>query len=204
MGPFHTDFAKVPMQAGTWLGTDEGQLDATSLRVLKPDSYMQRQYIAPNGWPIYVLVVYGHEKDTFHSPDQCIPGGGRLIKVREKRQIKVNGLKDPVNANIRVYKGDKDQFVALYWFVQDGKTSTSLIPHVWNLMTARIAHRNPTGALVRLIVPFAGDDYEPAVRLAEDLLNQIYPPLDETLRADNRVRSASPTGTGGSPVAVTR
>jgi EpsI family protein len=200
LGHFALDFdTAVPHQAGAWSAIDE-PMSPRDLEVLKPDSWMQRLYTDPTGRiAVSFLVVYGHEKDTFHNPDQCIPASGAPLLYQEVRQIQLPHHSKPINANLRVYgaddvKGYPPQ-AALFFFVHDGETSASLPGYIVSLLQARVMHTNPTGALVRLMVGVDPKNPEPSFTVATNLLDAVYPSLDTALRADNSVRAA-PTGRG--------
>ncbi len=44
--------------------------------MLQPDAYLGRIYRRTDGYPVDLSFVFGHRKQTFHSPGFCLLGGG--------------------------------------------------------------------------------------------------------------------------------
>jgi hypothetical protein len=97
---------ELPVRVAEWTGKDM-ELDAVSLEQLQPDDYVWRTYTDPNGIPLDFMVVYGHLKQTYHSPGFCLPGGGWQIDQKSETPSKGGGL--PIQMNLfqiqRDYEG---------------------------------------------------------------------------------------------------
>ncbi|HEY3266712.1 MAG TPA: EpsI family protein [Armatimonadota bacterium] len=167
----------LPRQVGEWSGKD-GELDQMSLDLLKPDDYLWRMYQDPRGVPLDFLVVYGHLKQTFHSPGFCLPGGGWQISAKSETPVNSDGL--PMQMNVfdisREYQGQTLKQVVLYCFMQGDHATPSIYAHNWNLLKARVQRKRATGALVRVIVPVVTTE-EAAVAEAKYFIIRIYPDL---------------------------
>ena len=168
---------KLPMQVAEWNG-EEMKLDDISLQQLQPDDYVWRTYTDPNGIPLDFMVVYGHLKQTFHSPGFCLPGGGWRIDLKSETPSKGGGL--PIQMNLfqiqREYEGHSYRQIVLYAFLQGDRATPSLITHNLNLLRAHLRHERSTGALVRVIIPVVSTD-DVALTRAKDFINRIYPDL---------------------------
>lgn len=167
----------LPTQVADWKGTDY-DLDKLSLDLLKPDDYLWRRYQDPVGLPLDFLVVYGHLKQSFHSPGFCLPGGGWQIVQKSEAPVDAGGL--PMDMNVfliqRVIEGHDLKQVVMYSFLQGDNATPSLMKHNWNLLMAHFKQTRRTGALVRVIVPVTSTE-DAAVAQAKDFISRIYPEL---------------------------
>lgn len=175
----------LPTQVGEWTAVPSqpgkginGELDKVSLDLLKPDDYVWRTYTDRIGIPLDYLVVYGHLKQTFHSPGFCLPGGGWQIMEKSDEPVSAGGL--PIDMNLfliqRVIRGQDVKQVVLYCFVQGDNATPSLVKHNWNLLMTHFKHTRRTGALVRVIIPVTSTQDE-AVARAKDFITRIYPDM---------------------------
>lgn len=167
----------LPRQVSEWKGTDH-ELDKLSLDLLMPDDYLWRSYEDPSGLPLDFLVVYGHLKQTFHSPGFCLPGGGWQIVQKSEVPVASGGL--PMEMNLfliqRVIDGQDVKQVVMYSFMQGDNATSSLVKHNWNLLMAHFKQTRRTGALVRVIIPVTSTE-DAAVARATDFITRIYPDL---------------------------
>jgi EpsI family protein len=178
---------RVARVAGPWRCVAERDLDAETRSMLAPDATLWRTYrraTAPRGaWSgeVDLLVVYGHRKQTFHSPAFCMPGSG--YEVITKRQMRLpfrgSGTGLPVNA-MTVQKGNR-RLLVCYWYVQDGEATTGLVRHTAGLLWRRLRRERASGALIRMITP-TGEADAPALHTIADFTGAVYPALKEVMR----------------------
>ncbi len=117
-------FAQVPMSLPGWQGADLGPLDRVSEEMLRPDAFMNRTY-SHNGFPVNVTVVFGHAKDTFHSPGMCLLGGGWNITHKGRREVSSGDGRDVLANQFDLQRQDARR-VVLYWYASPGETTPSL------------------------------------------------------------------------------
>ena len=172
---------ELPLVVGEWTGKDQ-DLDKLSLDLLKPDDYVLRTYRDPVGWPLDFLVVYGHLKQSFHSPGFCLPGGGWQIMQKSEEPVTTGGLPIEMNRFLiqRVIDGQGIKQVVLYCFVQGDNATPSLMKHNLNLLMAHFQQKRRTGALVRVIIPVVSTE-DVAVARAKDFITRIYPELKKRI-----------------------
>jgi EpsI family protein len=168
------------MQVGEWAGQDRGPLDETSQEILRPDAYMGRIYVNADEYPVDVSVVYGHAKETFHSPGFCLLGGGWNIIEKARRGVECGPEGDAVLANEFLLQREGEQRVVLYWYASHRETTPSWVVLQYRLLRNRVLRRPMGGALVRVTAPVAGS-VEGAARTAEDLIRELYPELREAM-----------------------
>ncbi|HEY3414276.1 MAG TPA: EpsI family protein [Armatimonadota bacterium] len=173
---------QLPLAVGEWTCKQNEDLDKLSLDLLKPDDYVFREYRDPIGWPLSFLVVYGHLKQSFHSPGFCLPGGGWQIMEKSDEPVAEGGLPIEMNRFLiqRVIDGHDYKQVVLYCFVQGDNATPSLMKHNWNLLMAHFQQKRRTGALVRVIIPVVSTE-DVALARAKDFITRIYPELKKRI-----------------------
>ena len=172
------DLSVVPMQVGGWHAKDLGPLDRVSEEMLQPDAFMDRVYVR-SGYPVDVTVVYGHAKNTFHSPGFCLLGGGWNITSKSKRSLDA-GEGMEVLANEFALQRQDDRRVVLYWYVSEGEATPSWVTFQYRLLRNRLLSRSTSGALVRVTAP-VGESEDAASGSAAELIHSLYPRLRSAL-----------------------
>jgi hypothetical protein len=84
---FPIDVKQVPETIAGFRMVEQQELDDLSKQMLTPDAYIVRNYANAAGYPVNVLVIYGHQKNTFHSPGYCLPGGGWAIQKKDVERL---------------------------------------------------------------------------------------------------------------------
>lgn len=130
---------------------DAQALDGRTLRELKADDYLSGIYTNDRGAVAYLFIAYyasQRQRQTIHSPQNCMPGGGWTMSNYRRHSIAGQG-------QINEYLIEKDdvKMLAFYWYQGRGRTQAS---EYW----ARAASMKDAmwlgrtdGALVRVIVP---------------------------------------------------
>lgn len=191
-------FAELPLQLEGWAGRDL-KMDAQVLDLLKLTDYTMRAYVPPaageNGEagayegqlrqsaaPVWLYVgYYGSQRtgSTYHSPKNCLPGGGWTFKSSEDLTGVIPGRPKAAINRVVIEKGFDKQLI-LYWYQDRGRVLASEYDAkaylIWDAMT-----KNRTdGALVRISTPIVGSE-EDAYRHALAFLQAAWPPLHEHL-----------------------
>ncbi len=149
-------FGSIAMHKAGWRATDRGPLDRQSQEMLRPDAYLDRLYVRLDGFPVDVTIVYGHAKETFHSPGTCLLGAGWSITRKARYSLDTGATGGWVDANCFSLQRGDERRVALYWYASTGETTPSWIAFQYRLLRNRLTGRPATGALVRFIAPRAG------------------------------------------------
>lgn len=180
---FPIDTKQVPATIAGFQMVDEQPLDELSLKMLTPDAFIVRNYVNEKGYPVNMLVIYGHQKNTFHSPGYCLPGGGWAIQKKEVERVPVvapDGRQYDAEMNrFLMQKNDLKQ-VVLYCFVEGGRVTPSIFRLNWYLLQDRLMHRPAMGALLRIIVPVA-DNEEHANEVARAFARELVPIVQHQL-----------------------
>jgi EpsI family protein len=172
-----TSLAQFPAQFAAWQQHDAQSLGAGQLRELKTDDYLSRTYFNDQGATAYLFIGYyasQRHRQTFHSPQNCIPGSGWTMG--NHRQHKLDG-----GGEINEYLIAKDdvRMLAFYWYHGRGRIVASDYWGRFYTVSDAIRSGRTDGALVRVIVPMGkGEADEARARAAGlDFATNLLPLL---------------------------
>jgi EpsI family protein len=175
--PKREPLVQLPQQIASWRQTDVQALSGGTLRELKADDYLSSIYSNDHGAFAYLFIAYyasQRHRQTIHSPQNCMPGGGWTMSNYQRHQLDGQG-------SINEYLIEKDgiKMLAFYWYHGRGRMVAS---EYWaraaTIKDAMWLGRTD-GALVRVIVPMGNaDDAEDLARAAGlDLVQTLLPVL---------------------------
>jgi len=156
--PDRKTFAGVPGEFGDWL-QDVRPIDPTVAEVLGADDSIVVNLKSPEGDDYNVYLAYlNAQRDgrSWHSPRQCLPGGGWKIVEQTVVNTK-SGDGRPFSYNrLIIRNGDYRQLV-YYWYDQRGrKIANEFVMKFWLIVDA-VFQKRSDGAMVRLITPIRDD-----------------------------------------------
>jgi len=169
------DFSPIPAAFGQWRGTDRGGLDRVSAEMLQPDAYLGRLYRRADGYPVDVAVVFGHRKQTFHSPGFCLLGGG--WDITRKNQVRLSGT---LQANEFYLQRKDEERLVTYWYASYRETTPSWVAFQYRLLRNRLLGRPGSGALIRLTAPIGASARE-AEEVTAELAAGLRPGLEKVV-----------------------
>ena len=159
--PERTMLAELPLEFGGWQ-TRESILDPEIATTLGADDYIVSDMVAPNGDVVNVYIAYlDRQRDgrSWHSPLQCLPGGGWEIVEREilsttrrdGREYKYNRM---------IIRENNIQMLVYYWYDQRGRKIANEFVMKFALMWDALIRQRSDGAMVRLMTPIFPDETE--------------------------------------------
>ncbi len=182
-----TAFALFPLQIGEWSGVQQAPFTPRVLEVLGVDDYVTRAYFLPDRTGAGLYIGYWKSQrqgDSIHSPLNCLPGAGfepvsqGMMNIPDPRKP---GAPDLVVNRYVVQKGIDRQLV-VYWYQSHGRIVASEYWSKFYLVADAVRLNRTDGAIVRIIVPIAGQGADAeqkadrtAVRFATDLLPKLDP-----------------------------
>lgn len=174
-GRSETDFSKMPMELGEWVGR-AGRFDEKTYEQLPSCSLLLRFYeheIHPN---IELAIVYGTDLGDFHQPEICLEGQGLRSVGKDRVQIREGGGTS-FEAVELITESDYGRRMFLFWFYSEGVSSTSLGTYKVRVFSERLRTRRvQPSALIRLSTEVLGSDEEAIdrlVRFAEEVVPYI-------------------------------
>jgi EpsI family protein len=175
--------AEFPVQLGAWQqrGADT-KFTQDVEQILRADDYLLRDYATPDGRSANFYVGYYFTQRngaTYHSPLNCLPGAGWTMRDPALIRITPAGGGTPFEANRYIIENGNDRQLLVYWYQGRGRAVASEYWGKVYTVLDSVKLRRSDGAMVRVIVPFRGNDEAAALRTAEDLAAQAAPRLPE-------------------------
>jgi len=151
------DLKDFPQNIGAWQRTGKDQiLDDETLKVLRADDYLLRDFRKPEG-PVANLYVgyYATQRSgaTYHSPLNCLPGSGWILSEPGKATIELADGTSFVANKYVIQNGDSKNLM-IYWYQGRGRNVASEYWGKVYTVLDSVRLRRSDGAMVRVIVPF--------------------------------------------------
>lgn len=157
--PERARFASLPSEFDGWQ-TETRPIDPTVAQVLGADDSIVVDLRTPEGEFYNIYMAYlDAQRDgrSWHSPRQCIPGGGWKITQHDIINAKTGDGRRFAYNRLVIENGEARQLV-YYWYDQRGrKIANEFVMKFWLILDA-VARKRSDGAMVRLIVPVSGGE----------------------------------------------
>jgi EpsI family protein len=167
--------ARLPATLGDWRQQgEEMRFGEATESVLRVSDYTQRYYSLPDGRSANLYVGYYASQRTgvtYHSPQNCLPGAGWVMREPELVEIKTPSGKVFTANRYRIENGTFDE-IMIYWYEGRGRTEASEYRDKINTVRDSALRRRSDGALVRVMTSVDGDE-ERATKAAIDLSAQL-------------------------------
>ena len=186
-------FSELPLQLGTFVGRDR-EMDEKVLELLKLTDYVMRVYTPTSAEkpqsgafegqtrqaaaPVWLYIgYYGSQRTgaTYHSPKNCLPGGGWVFKSSEPVTGVLPGQPAAAINRVVIERGFDRQLI-LYWYQDRGRVIASEYAAKGYLILDATTRNRTDGALVRVTTPVVGSEDE-AFRHAVAFVQQAFPAL---------------------------
>jgi exosortase D (VPLPA-CTERM-specific) len=156
--PERRDFAGVPSHFPGWR-SEVRPIDPSVAEVLGADDSIVVNLLSPEGAVYNLYLAYlNAQRDgrSWHSPRQCIPGGGWKIARHDVVKSRA-GDGRPFNYNRMIIENGDHRQLVYYWYDQRGrKIANEFVMKFWLIVDA-VTRKRSDGAMVRLITPIADD-----------------------------------------------
>ena len=177
-------WSRFPSVVNDWNAVGDAPLEQNVLAELKPDDYLNRDYVSGKGRALNFFVGYFNSRRNGrapHSPEWCLPGAGwNTVSTRVVSIDRGTGTSFPANEYI-VEKGDERQLV-VYWYHQGERVLSSEVKAQFYAMPDMILHGRTDTSLVRIIAPVAGNQIEGARGLAFDFARGVFPLIQKQIK----------------------
>ncbi|MCY7348750.1 MAG: EpsI family protein [Pyrinomonadaceae bacterium] len=173
--------SEMPAQLGDWRQKGgEIRFDAATESVLRTSDYTMREYVTPNNrLANFYIGYYASQRTgaTYHSPQNCLPGAGWVMKEPEYVEIKTASGK-VFTANKFIIENGVYNEVLIYWYQGRGRATASEYADKLNTVQDSVLRRRSDGAMVRVMTS-VGNSEADATRAAIDLAAQAADQLAE-------------------------
>ncbi len=183
--PILQKLSQFPHQLGEYHLSNSFQSSAETLELLGVHDYIQYNYISGIGKNVNLYVGYYRAvgvEGAYHSPKNCIPGGGWGIASVKPVTIAagLGGKKRSTVAQMLIRNGDDSQ-VVLYWYQNRGRIIASEYwEKFWLVRDALVTGRRD-GAFVRIMTAADNDHLPEAERRAKQFAEMVLPELEHYL-----------------------
>lgn len=158
--PARTSFAMLPNEFPD-MNAQIRPIDPTIVEAINADDTIIFDLSAPGEAPVNLYLAYLEtrgDRRSWHSPRQCIPGGGWQIADHRIREMTTPSGKI-LNYNRLIIQNRDQRELVYYWYDQRGrKVANEFVMKLWIIFDA-VTRKRADGAMVRLItsVPPSGD-----------------------------------------------
>lgn len=181
------DLDSLPQELPGWHATRQ-HINKATLETLGADDYIIADMENPKGEFFNLYIAYlnmqrdGH---SWHSPRQCIPGGGWKIVSHKILQTRRSDGR-PYFFNRLVIENHGQQQLIYYWYDQRGRKIANEFVMKIALIYDAIRLRRTDGAMIRLMTPIrrteptdaADERLKTFMKTLEPLLPAYIPPAD--------------------------
>lgn len=162
--PDRRDFELIPYEFGE-LDHEVRPIDAATAAVLGADDSIVVNFYDDRGEVVNLYMAYLEERRngrSWHSPRQCIPGGGWRI-TEHTISGAATSQSGAFEINRLIIENQGNRQLVYYWYDQRGrKIANEFVMQYWTVFDT-VTRKRPDGALVRLITPIdAGESVEEA------------------------------------------
>ena len=170
---------ELPAGLGEWRQRGEAiKFDKQVEDVLRTTDYTMREYSLPNGRVANIYVGYYASQRTgatYHSPQNCLPGAGWVMKDPEYIKI-VSPKGREFRAHRYVVENGIYKEVMIYWYQGRGRIEASEYLDKINTVFDSVLQRRSDGSMVRVMTSVGADEAE-AVSAGADLAGQLVDEL---------------------------
>ncbi|MGH9665584.1 MAG: exosortase C-terminal domain/associated protein EpsI [Bryobacteraceae bacterium] len=185
--PRHTPLKAFPLSLGRWQMTQQGVVEPEVEEVLKADDLMTRLYSEPgNPLSANLFVAFFESQRTGkspHSPKNCLPGSGWVPSSASIISISVPTEPKPIQVNRYVVSNGDSKSVVLYWYQSHGRVVANEYRATFFVVADAIRLNRTDTALVRVVVPVAGNDVQASTNTAVDFVQSFFGTLRQYLPA---------------------
>lgn len=166
---------EMPQTLGEWRQKgSEIRFSEQTESVLRTTDYTMREYFSADGRIANIYVGYYASQRTgatYHSPQNCLPGAGWVMKEPRTVEIETASGKK-FSANLyRIENGIYDE-IMIYWYEGRGRSEASEYRDKINTVFDSVTRRRSDGAMIRVMTSVGGDEAA-ATKAAIDLSAQL-------------------------------
>ena len=176
--------ATLPLQLGAWSTKQEFQTEKEVMDVLRADDTLSRTWGDPAGKFVTLFVAFFKSQRTGvtpHSPKNCLPGNGWVQLTDSKMYLPIPGRTNPIEVNYYIVQRGEMKQVTMYWYQSRDRVVANEFKARFYVVRDAIAYNRTDTSLVRVMVPFSGNDVQGATDTAREFAQTLFNPLSEVL-----------------------
>lgn len=179
--PLVSPLSAFPSTIGPWYQTREFPMEKEIADVLKADDTVNRVYTnSGSGQEVSLFMAFFRTQrngQSPHSPKNCLPGAGWDKVSDDLQTITVPDWPEPIHINRFVVERGSEKSVTLYWYHSHNRVIASEFSAKWWLVADAIRYHRSDTALVRVVVPVAGEAIDSATQVGVSFIQSIFPAI---------------------------
>lgn len=182
--PIKQSLSKFPVTLGEWQVSSSRESTDAVIKMLGVTDYIEFNYSTSAGQPVNFYAAFYESVGTdggYHSPKNCIPGGGWGIDAVKTVTIQAKGRQDPVTVAEMIIRNRNEYQVVLYWYQNRGRIIDSEYWEKIYLVLDAIVKKRRDGTFVRLMAPAPNGDIQQAEKTLQQFAGLAVTELDNFL-----------------------
>lgn len=163
----------IPAEMAGWRLRSTDQLDENVVSMLAATSLLARTYQRGDDRLSVFVAWYGSQSSGagFHSPTNCLPGNGWMIRKAETVDVPVDG--ERIGIRSYLIRNDDTDLTVLYWYQSGTRIVTN--EYVGRLLLFRDAllDGRRSGSLVRVVAGPDPNQVRDAIGFASELIRRL-------------------------------
>lgn len=159
--PIKQPLNNFPVHLNEWTTISSRKSTEDVIKLLGVDDYIEYNYANPEGRIINFYAAFYESVGTgggYHSPKNCLPGGGWGIdSVKTIEVPQVNG-KPPLTISEMLIRNGNEYQIVVYWYQNRGRIIASEYWEKIYLVLDAILMKRRDGTFVRLMAPVQGNN----------------------------------------------
>ncbi|MGD9948033.1 MAG: exosortase C-terminal domain/associated protein EpsI [Desulfobulbus sp.] len=154
--PIKQPLNNFPVQLDDWKTISSHKSTEEVIKLLGVDDYIEYNYANPEGRIVNFYAAFYESVGTgggYHSPKNCIPGGGWGIESVKTIEIRQSNDKPPVQVSEMLIRNRNEYQIVLYWYQNRGRIIASEYWEKIYLVLDAIHLKRRDGTFVRLMAP---------------------------------------------------
>ncbi len=174
----------LPAKIGRWDLAAEHPLEEEVVAYLRPDDYIQRDYVtAGEAVPMNLFVAYFKSLQNEygpHSPRACLPGSGWLVHDWRIVNLPVAGKPEGIPVNKYWLEKNGQSILVVYWYQNDRRAWAEEYEFKLHLLPDLLRFHKSDVSLVRIVTPVANDaSLDEPFKNASEFASTVYAQLLE-------------------------
>jgi EpsI family protein len=173
--------SEIPMQLGDWRQKGgEIRFNTATETVLRTSDYTMREFVSSGGRVANIYIGYYASQRTgatYHSPQNCLPGAGWVMRQPEYIEIATPSGKT-FTANKFIIENGIYKEILIYWYQGRGRYTASEYTDKVNTIWDSVTRQRSDGAMVRIMTSVGNSEAE-ATAAAIELAAQTTDNLSE-------------------------
>lgn len=161
--PIKQSLNNFPSTLGEWKVLSSRASTDEVVKMLGVDDYVEYNYANPAGRALNFYAAFYESVGTgggYHSPKNCIPGGGWGIDSVKTVQLAPSDGRAPVTVSEMIIRNRNEYQVVMYWYQNRGRIIGSEYWEKIYLVLDAVLMKRRDGTFVRLMAPVANGTIE--------------------------------------------